>query len=229
MPSKNSKKLFTESGYYHVYNRGVEKRTIFLDERDYKTFLYFLKFYLDPDEKINQKTGLPNLKNLSGQISLMAYCLLPNHFHLLIKQAQKDSTTKLIRAIATNYVTYFNKRYNRVGPLFQGVYKAVAIDSDEQFLHVSRYIHQNPLSLARVRPSRGSDPLAELIGYPYSSLGDYLGNRHTKWVKTNEVLSFFADSKALITKQFNSYKSFMQTDDEENEEYQNLFLDSDDP
>lgn len=232
MPAKNSVKQYAEDGIYHVYNRGVEKRLIFLEDRDYKTFLYFLKFYLSPEEKVNPKTKIPNLMNLSDEVSLLAYCLMPNHFHLLIQQKKRDSMVKLMRRVNTNYVMFFNDSNRRVGPLFQGVYKAILIETDEQLLHVNRYIHRNPLDLVRVEPSRGFNPHAELLRYPYSSYRDYLGRRSTSWVKPTPILSIFGNTNAPLTHRYRSYQSFMEETDEEtihSNTYLNFFIDSEDP
>lgn len=212
MPRKNSLKTYVEGGYYHIYNRGVEKRDIFLDERDYKVFLHFLKTYLSPLEpednlpKRRPKTGVTP-KTVYNFISLMAYCLMPNHFHLLVKQEVRDGISQLMNRIGTNYGMYFNKRYERVGPLFQGVYKAVLIDNEAQFLHLSRYIHLNPYEIE-------GGGFERLVAYPYSSYGDYLDIRNTEWVKTEEILSYFKSGErvpgAKVGEEHLSYQSFVE-------------------
>lgn len=224
MPPKNSVKLYIENGHYHVYNRGVEKRIIFLDDRDYKTFLHFLKFYLDPEEKTDRHTGIPNRMSLADEISLLAFCLMPNHFHLLVKQTKKDSLTKLMRRISTNYVMHFNKRYQRVGPLFQGIYKAALIDTDDLLLHVHRYIHRNPIELIG-----GINPISALADYPYSSYGDYVEKRHSAWVQTQPILSYFGKNKALLAKKHQSYEAFVRLDEDGQDDYGSIFIDSEDP
>lgn len=214
MPRKNSLKIYVEGGYYHLYNRGVEKRIIFLEDKDYKVFLHFLKKYLSPPEPngilltATELTGFTPVRprvvqSLYGSVSLLAYCLMPNHFHFLVKQTVRDGITKLVNRIATNYGMYFNKKYERVGPLFQGVYKAVLIDNNEQLLHLSRYIHLNPLE-------GGVGGLERLVDYNYSSYGDYLGLRRSDWVKVEEVISFFRSDKRLIGKDDLSYQSFVE-------------------
>ena len=218
MPRKNSLKTYVEGGYYHIYNRGVEKRNIFLDDRDYKVLLHFLKTYLSP---LPPKEDLPQrrpeigvtpvrirpIKTVHGVISLLAYCLMPNHFHLLVKQEARDGISRLMNRIGTNYGMYFNKRYERVGPLFQGVYKAVLIDNEAQFLHLSRYIHLNPYEI------EGGD-FEKLVDYPYSSYGDYLGVRNTGWVKTDEILSYFGSGGSIpgakAGEDHHSYQSFVE-------------------
>ncbi len=162
VPAKNTIRTFIENGYYHVYNRGVEKREIFIDDRDYRMFLYFLKYYLEPPhpDDISQRR-----RSLFNQVQLLAFCLMPNHFHLLVKQQSADSITKLLRAISTSYVGYFNRRYKRIGGLFQGKYKAALVESDEYLLHLSRYIHLNPQGLSRVGGGPGGGARGGHIWY----------------------------------------------------------------
>ena len=226
MPAKNRIKTYQENGYYHIYNRGVAKQPIFLDEQDYKVFLSYLKTYLSPQNnkdlqrQINQAKNwsekhaiirLINLKNFSKEIDLLAYCLMPNHLHLLIKQKPATAIKEFIQAIMTKYSTYFNKKYNRVGGIFQGPYKATLVKSDDQLLHLTRYIHQNPNS---TRPG-----LVELLKYRYSSLPNYLGKFKQSWVKAAEILSFFKENHPTL-----SYKSFV-TENQNTNLIQNIILD----
>lgn len=190
MPAKNSIKQFVENGYYHLYNRGVEKRNIFLDNQDYSVFLSYIKQYLEPHER-------PDPKSLVDDIDLIAFCLMPNHFHFLAKQKTIDGITKFMRAICTNYVMYFNKKYDRVGTLFQGKYKGVLLDNDTYLLHLSRYIHLNPVKI-------GSDPKNS-----YSSYGYYLGIKHAAWLKPDEVMNFFKNARKTSLKDYLSYESFV--------------------
>lgn len=196
MPAKNSVKQFIENGYYHLYNRGVEKRDIFLDEQDYAVFLHNLKRYLDPALGSDPRF---HTKSLAGEIDLIAFCLMPNHFHLLVKQNTINGITKLMRAVCTNYVMYFNKKYDRVGGLFQGKYRASLIYEDNYLLHLSRYIHLNP-------SSAGSDPKS----YNFSSYSYYLGQRNAIWIKPQEILSFFKSAQGANLKDCLSYQSFVE-------------------
>lgn len=209
MPAKNIIKEYEPGGYYHIYNRGVEKRDIFQDEADYKKFIAFLKFYLTKpnlqgrtlkDE--NDRTIPPSRanSNFSDEIQLFAYCLMPNHFHLLIKQVNERSMAHFMHSLITKYVMYFNKRNKRVGTLFQGKYKTVRITSEEQYTYITKYIHRNPL------PSHptGSD-LEGLADYKFSSYGNYLGLFKQSWVKTDDILSYFSKSNAR-----NTYQSFVE-------------------
>jgi putative transposase len=154
MPSKNRIKQYVPGDYYHLYNRGVEKRLIFLDEQDYGVFLGYLKLYLSKSGPLDK----PHL-DLSDEIDLAAYCLMPNHFHLLVKQHTTRGIADFMRCLMITYVRYFNKKYDRVGSLFQDIYKAVRITSSEQLHQVEQYIYLNP------------QPLLEDVNlYPYSSL-----------------------------------------------------------
>src|SRR3989344_3225041 len=178
MPSRNSLKEFAPQEYYHVYNRGVEKRIIFIDDNDYAVFLGLLKKYLSGE---NHNTGNRHIfENLSGQVDLLAYCLMPNHFHLLLYQITEDGVTKLMRRVITGYVMYFNNRYQRVGSLFQGRYKASRINADTYLHHISRYIHLNP---------------DDYRSWAYSSYSVYMGAKKTKWVNTGPILGLFNDDR----------------------------------
>lgn len=210
MPRKNSLKIYVEDGYYHIYNRGVEKRTIFENEQDYKVFLNYLKYSLSPPPKPDEITkiftlqGLP-FKGISRQpinfldkIELIAYCLMPNHFHLIIHQVDDSSLRSFMSSLSTRYSMYFNKKYNRVGSLFQSVYKAVMITKEDYLLHLSRYIHLNP--------SEFTDDLTSA----YSSYADYLGLRKTEWLKPDIILEQFDKKIGIEFKKINSYKDFVE-------------------
>lgn len=151
MPKR--KEIFTENAYYHVFNRGVEKRIIFLDDQDYQTFIDILTYYLKFVKKsfLNAlgRIGLTHTGLFQDKITLVAYCLMPNHFHLLVHQKEANATTKFMHRIGVTYSQYFNKRYQRAGPLFQGRFKAKYLDTDPYLLQTSKYIHRNPLTLTR--------------------------------------------------------------------------------
>jgi putative transposase len=213
MPRKHSSKIYIENGYYHIYNRGVEKRDIFLDDQDYQVFLHLLKYYLS---RINNKIPYPSfnipsyklvrprpLNNLADKVDLLAFCLMPNHFHLIIKQLDKEGMKKLMLKLCTTYSMYFNKRNNRVGHLFQSIYKAVLIDNDSYLLHLSRYIHLNPIDTALT----GVTP----VNYPYSSYQYYLGIKKADWVKPQFILQYFKSSKMLpALNKYPSYRKFVE-------------------
>lgn len=171
MPYRNTH--FTNGFYYHIFNRGVEKRIIFLDRWDYKRFLKTIIFYNDRQKKSRlswtQKNQIVNFSD-SPLISLFSYCLMSNHFHLLIKQEFDGGISTLMRKVLNSYTKYFNTKYKRVGPLFQGQFKAVLVRSDEHFLHVLRYIHLNPFVLS-------NNTKRKSFAFPYSSYMEYLGKQ----------------------------------------------------
>ena len=210
MPAKNSIKQYVENGYYHIYNRGVEKRRIFEDEQDYAVFLSYLKTYLTPKDinllqkELSEATDALKrasilrqikLNNFSGEIKLLAYCLMPNHFHMLIKQSSSDSIDNFINSLNTRYVMYFNRKYKRIGPLFQGVYKAVLIETDEQLSYLSAYIHRNPNKLLRISER---DNIDSLLSQP-TSLSDYIGRTNTAWINTKVILTSFSKSNPKMS------------------------------
>ncbi len=110
------------------------------------------------------------IKGNNKIIELIAFCLMPNHFHLLIKQNSEDGVFRFLRLMMNSYVKYFNTKYKRVGPLFQGMFKVVHVETDEQLLHLSRYIHLNPLVSFLVKDK-------DFISYPWSSLQEYIKNQ----------------------------------------------------
>jgi len=216
MPAKNRLKEYVEDGYYHLYNRGVDKRIIFADQQDYAVFLSYLKTYLLPkDEKeLREKLDDPSidyktrdnvlkilrLNNFNETLDLMAYCLMPNHFHFLVHQTLAETIDKFMNSLCTRYSMYFNRRNKRVGPLFQGVYKAVVVETEEQLLHLSRYIHAQALDL---------QGLALQMKQP-SSYPNYLGQISQEWVKADQILSFFKTAQRRGYRDFSSYQSFVE-------------------
>ncbi len=193
MPAKNTLKAYIENGYYHLYNRGADKRIIFKEENDYLTFLHLLKNYLsrNPPSPFSKRS-------LYGRIELFAYCLMPNHFHLLVKQVDKNAIADFIHRLFTAYSMYFNKKYRRSGTLFESRYKASLIDRNEYLLHLSRYLHQNPLNTLK----RGQ----KLKDYLYSSYGSYLGLTRQDWLKTEEILALLKEEFGKRT----TYQKFME-------------------
>ena len=203
MPAKNIVKEYRENSYYHLYNRGVAKQDIYLDEQDYKTFLFYLKLYLSsPNLQGETLKVAPSRqpRNFNGQLKILAYCLMSNHFHLLVFQKDSDRINFFMRSIATKYSMYFNRKYKRVGTIFQGAYKAVLIESEPQLVYLSKYIHRNP---KQILPTG-----FHLEGYKYSSYDNYLGLFKQDWVITQDILNYFS----LTGKR--SYQNFVEETDE---------------
>lgn len=189
MPAKNALKKYDRDQMWHVYNRGVDKGVIFTDEKDYTVFLSYLKVALSPELDDDDKSAavsyldVERLRrlNLHGDVELVSYCLLPNHFHLQLYQHSEDGISKLMRSIATGYSMYFNKRHERSGTLFQGRYKASHVKTDDYWTHLSRYIHMNAL-----------DAGSSLERYKYSSYKYYVGEVSCPpWVNPSKSISQF--------------------------------------
>ena len=162
-----------------MYNRGVERRAIFIDDQDYTVFLGLLKKYLAGEEQA-RKNRHPYTR-LDQEVELLAYCLMPNHFHLLFRQTTSEGITKLMRRLSTGYVMYFNNRYGRVGSLFQGKFRASRINAENYLQHVSRYIHLNPQSYKT---------------WPYSSLVYYRGDKKIPlWLTIAPIMEIFEDRR----------------------------------
>lgn len=170
MPSKNTVKFYDVDTYYHVYNRGVEKRKVFLDDEDYAVFLNLIKRSLNERPEMDDKGR--EYDWLAKDVELTAFCLMPNHFHLLLYQIEMLGITRLLRSVCSAYTTYFNKKYDRVGPLFQGVFKAVSVNNDAYILHIARYIHRNP---------------SKYMQWEWSSLSYWLDKKHAAWVNPQRL------------------------------------------
>lgn len=215
MPARNSRKFYLENSYYHIYNRGVEKRIIFLDTQDYNVFLRYLEEYLQPKneselflrlsepdipwqekEKIRK---LLRLNNFFDKITLLAYCLMPNHFHFFIKQTDPNTIDQFMNSLFTRYSMYFNRKYHRVGHLFQGVYKAVLITNENQFIYLSKYIHHQALYDSQGQALRMRQP---------SSYVDYIDEASTPWVHPEEVLEYFSKTETHL-----DYQRFVEDSD----------------
>lgn len=185
VPSRNIYKDYLEDSYYHIYNRGVAKGPIFLDEQDYSVFLSLIKRYLSLKAEKNQiNIEYPNYYN---RLELLAYCLMPNHFHLFVYQHDADSMKQFMKSLSVAYSMYFNKKNKRVGPLFQQRYKAVRIVDDSQLLHVSRYIHLNP---------------SDYNNYEWSSYQYYLNKRHADWLLPRRILDLFNGDYEKFMKEY---------------------------
>ena len=131
MPSKYVVRNFTEDSTYHVFNRGVEGRDVFLDEKDYRFFETYLFIYLSPLKKVLEKfPDVPvrlHSKNLSDEVELLGYSLMPTHFHLILKQKNKNGISKLMKQIINAYTLFFNQKNKREGSLMQGRFKAMPV------------------------------------------------------------------------------------------------------
>jgi putative transposase len=179
--------------YYHIYNRGVEKRIVFTDKSDYDRFLLLLSICNQRvsinvrDFKIKLSLGSTSGKegknDTDSLVDIGAYCLMPNHFHILIKEKDDNGITEFMRKITTAYTMYFNKKYKRVGPLFQGSFKSEYIDSDKYLKYLFSYINLNPIKLIQLDwKEEGIKDINHaqnfLKEYNYSSYLEYKNDRN---------------------------------------------------
>lgn len=195
----------------HIYNRGVEKRTVFLDDKDYLRYVHDLFEFNDSEPTINTAYHLAKrtpggsievgLRYIGKQerkprkllVDLLAFCLMPNHVHLMVRQRVEGGVTEFMRKLGTGYTNYFNKKRERVGPLFQGKYKFVRVARDEHLLHLPYYIHANPLDIKfpgwRDRKLSDWKRATEFLeSYRWSSYQDYVGKKNFPSVTQREFL-----------------------------------------
>lgn len=158
--------------YYHIYNRGINRHAIFFTGANWGYFLTRLREYFTPDHA-----------------DMVAYCLMPNHYHLLVHIRNENFGLKVMQPFSVSYTKSINKQENRVGPLFQGPFQAKRIDSESSLVQVSQYVHLNPV-------------LAGLAFHPtqwkFSSYLDYVGLRDGTFPQSNRVLSYFSSREAYV-------------------------------
>jgi putative transposase len=192
---------FAENEHYHVFGRGVNKEKIFIDERDKARFIFLITHFQSPTRIYNVswytesflKKGSFNVKEnkideilKKRNVELVAFVLMPNHFHLLVQNLDDGILSVYMHRILTAYSKYFNAKYHKKGHVFEGPFKAVHTKNNIQLLHLSAYIHKNPKEI------RGWENTYEK--YPYSSYQDYIGlNRWGNFLSTEIVLKQFKD------------------------------------
>jgi len=206
MYNRNMQKpQFVENQIYHIFNRGVEKRNIFMDEKDYFRFMHDLYEFNDEDRVYNSSYFLKRgprpievqpqyIKKRKLLVDILAFVLMPNHFHLILRQRVENGIVKFLQKVGTGYSMYFNQKHERVGSLFQGRFKAVLILKRAHFIHLPFYIHFNPLKLMPNYQSSTSieDKIDFLKKYRWSSFPDYIGLKNFPSVTTrDDLLEFF--------------------------------------
>jgi len=195
------KTIFTNGEVYHVFNLGVEKRPTFTDKREYYRAFLTLDFYRHE----GMSAGLAQILKLDFEkrnfflsqlaiqekklVDIFGYCLMPNHFHLLMKQLVDGGISTFVGNFTNSYTRYFNTKHKRIGHLFQGVFKAVRIEDDEQLIHVLRYIHINPVVSSVIRETN-------IDSYLYSSFSEYLGIKKG-FCNKELVLKYFSSIEKL--------------------------------
>jgi len=200
--------IYAEGEVYHIYNRGTDKREVFGDDVDRARFVqdlyemnnsapvvnsghYFaqeLVFYLDSDRRQGAQCRVKGQK----LVEILEFVLMPNHFHLLLRQGVPGGICAFMQKIGTAYTMYFNKRYSRTGMLFQGPYKSINIKREEHYEWIPHYIHANPLKL---QPPFSSveEAMMFLKSYKWSSFRDYAGMPNFPQILYKDLLEeFFA-------------------------------------
>lgn len=191
--------------YYHVYNRGNNKQNIFFEERDYIRFLFLILYFQGGDSVYNIGRHVSNyvrhrMFNIdfekiskNKKVELLAFALMPNHFHFILKEKEQGGISKYLQRIQNSYTKYINTKNRKNGHLFQGSYQSVHVTSNEQLLHLSAYIHRNS---REIKKWKGKEDV-----FPWSSFTDYIKkNRLGKLLSTELLLSQF--------KKPEEYKSF---------------------
>lgn len=171
------KQSFAEGEYYHLYNRGTEKRTIFLDEQDYNHFL-FLMYICNTSKSIESRNVDESFDREETKVDIGVFCLMPNHFHILVREKTEKGISTYMRKLLTAYSMYFNKKYKRTGKLYEGVFKSIHASNDRYLKYLYSYIHLNPAKLIDKDWKNGRNKnagrlLEYVFSYPYSSLGEY--------------------------------------------------------
>lgn len=210
-----NREAFTTNEYYHIYNRGVDKRITFQNSSDYERFcaLLFLCNSKNSVHISNDYRGstlieqVLQIENQNPLVAIGAWCLMPNHFHLLVKEIEENGISIFMKKLGTGYTMYFNIKNERTGSLFQGRFKSSHIDSDEYLKYMYSYIHLNPLKIVdsnwkemiRNNKKISSKSLNFLLNYQYSSYLDYANPEiirfHKKIITPNVFPEYFSPKK----------------------------------
>ena len=192
------KLVFVNGGFYHAFNRGIEKRDVFTNRRELSRAKELLKFYQykeiplrysrfrilskDKQQKL-WKIIVDGCKN----VEVISFCLMPNHFHFLLKQLEDRGVANFVANFTNAYTKFFNTRHARIGPLFEGVFKAVYVESDEQLIHLSRYIHLNPVVSSLI-------DISQLESYGWSSYPEYILKENDNIIESKPVIDLFKNT-----------------------------------
>jgi putative transposase len=210
--SDRDHKNFSQGCIYHLFNRGDNKEIIFRDEQDYRAFLFRLGLGLGFDIKdLNECEITKSLKSrirISGleskNFKLHAFCLMPNHLHLLIEQCGDESISKLLSRVFTSFSKYINLKYKRVGHVFQDKFKSVYIETNPQLMLISSYIHMNPVKDNLVnKPEQ----------YKWSSYSDFIFDRKNPIIHKQFLTEIFGSVKNFISENTKLYKKIVSKSD----------------
>ncbi|MBX4206446.1 transposase [Candidatus Parcubacteria bacterium] len=199
--------------YYHICNRGINKQIIFHDHHDYLRFLFLILYFQSPIKFDHLNRIIKTFSEIVGQhrvlatgyeedmvrkrsVELTAFCIMPNHFHLLVKEIDEGGIAAYMQRVLNAYGKYYNTKYGKSGHVFQGPYRAVHMDDDTQLLHVSAYIHRNAREIGKWQNIYNE--------YPWSSCQDFTErNRWGKLVMPGIILDQFKGKT--------DYKKFLDT------------------
>jgi putative transposase len=193
-----TRKIIIENGrFYHILNRSIQNIPIFSEPRQCRVFLDLLKFYnqLNPPGKYSVNKNMETKKSIKKNeqiVNIINYCLMPNHFHLTLLQKKDRGITTLIQRVSNSFSHFYNIKFRNVGPLFQGSFKSIGIENIEQLLHLSRYIHLNPVTANIVEKPED---------YVFSSYKNYIGLERSDLIDPKPILSEF--------KSIEKYKKFV--------------------
>lgn len=196
MPKRQTQ--FILGGTYHILNRGVNKMPIFLSKADYLRFEGLIDYYRFERDiayavyRKNKRILDAKKKKLVPLVTILSYCSMPNHFHLQVQAKAKDGIRKFTDKVFISYAMYFNKKYERVGPVYQNRFVSVPMQSVDQFLYLSAYIHRNPMEGNLVNTNES------LLAYPYSSFGHYTGFNKKSFIDREPVLSYFKNIRDYL-------------------------------
>ncbi len=214
---------------YHIYNRGVDKRDIFMDDEDHFRFIHDLYEFNDKNPAIilnnylNKKiysqsleVGLPKIQRKPREmlVEILAFCLMDNHFHLLVRQKEDNGITEFMRKIGTGYTNYINKKYDRNGALFQSKFKSVHVEKDAHLMYLPIYIHFNPLDYEFKEWRQGKikdikKALEFMANYRWSSYPDYIGQKNFPSVISKDFILGRLGSEEKYKKEVTNWlKSF---------------------
>lgn len=216
------KTSFAIGEFYHLYNRGNSKQEIFLDQKDHHRFIDLL-YAINREEKFNFADSLKSISlyektSKNKPVAIGAYCLMPNHFHILITPLIENGVSKFMQKLSTAYVMYFNQKYNRTGALFEGKFKSQYINNDKYLKYLFSYIHLNPLKLVQkdwkeTGVKNKKEAMQYLLEYQYSSLLDYLEiqRQQNKIINQKSFPDYFPHKNDVLKEIFEwiDYKDYL--------------------
>ena len=199
----------TPGEYYHIFNRAVNKQVIFHDTSDYFRFLFLTLYFQSPiifqqlGRKVKefvQSRALDSVEEdeiiKKRRVELVAFCIMPNHFHLIVKELDEGGIAAYMQRVLTSYSKYYNTKYEKSGHVFQGPYQAVHVEDNRQLLHLSAYIHRNPREISKWFNKEEQ--------YPWSSYQDFIGeNRWGNLIMLDIIIGQFKDKA--------EYENFVKT------------------